>query len=539
MEGVIYLVLFSAGLSIVLNILLKRYKIESIIGYIFTGVLIAFIFNLQDNHSHVLDKVAEFGVAFLMFSIGLEFSINKLNSMKKEVFFNGGLQVILTSITFFIISRFIFELPITTSMILSASLALSSTAIVLKLLNENQEIYKTYGQNSLGILLFQDIAVIPILLMVSIFANKEQSISDLIIVTSLSAIGIIFIMFTIGKFAISKIFHYVVESKSDELFMTLVLFLVISSAEFAHYFGFSYSLGAFLAGMIISETKYKYQVEADLIPFRDVLLGIFFVVVGMQVDLAYIFPNLFTILAILIGVLLIKSLIIFLIMKFQYKKKTSIQTALILSQVGEFSFVVFELAKIHNLFNEEFAQPFTVAIVISMVITPFIFRNLDKIISKISKSKSLDEDELLQNINKNHVIVCGYGRFGQKIVKKLKELNIYAIAIEKNTSLSSLAKENGDRVIFGDASNKHIMDKCNILNAKAVIIAIDNEEKTISVSRHIKTTYKNLDVFVKVSSKKAEAKLKDFGMRYVINDIDHTAKALITFMITKEGDELI
>jgi CPA2 family monovalent cation:H+ antiporter-2 len=537
MSSILYIIIFSAGLSLILNIFLKKIKIESIIGYILTGVIIAFMFNLQHNKSDILDKIAEFGVAFLMFSIGLEFSLSKLKQMKKEVFLNGTLQVVLTSLTFFIITKIILDLPTTTSIILSCSLALSSTAIVLKLLNENQDIYKQYGQNSLGILLFQDIAVIPILLMVSIFANANESISDLLILTTLSALAVIFIMFTVGKFIISKIFELVIDSKSDELFVTLVLLLVISSAEFAHYFGFSYSLGAFLAGMIISESKYKYQVEADLIPFRDVLLGIFFIAVGMQVDLAYIPVNILTILAILISILAIKSFIIFAILKFQFKTKISLQSALILSQVGEFSFAVFELAKINNLFDDSLTQPITISIVISMILTPFIFRKLDKISSIFSKDNSVEN--ILDREQKEHIVVCGYGLLGQRVVKNLKDLNLYVVAIEKNLNLVNKAKDNNDIVIFGDASKKHIIDEVNVSNAKAVIIAIDNEDKILSVVENIKTNYQYLDVFVKVSSRKDELKLQKFGIKYVVNDIEHTSKILINFMMNKESEKLI
>lgn len=537
MQDLIYIVILAIGISLVLNIFLKRIKVESIIGYIITGIALTFIFDLEGKN-HTLDKIAEFGVAFLMFSIGLEFSINKLKSMKREVFVYGLAQVFITSSIFFILINTFLELSTQTAIILSASLALSSTAIVLKLLNESQDIYKRYGQNSLGILLFQDIAVIPILLMVSIFASSQASLSSLLIDTSLSAIAVIILMFLGGRYLIPTIFKIIVDSKSDELFIVFALFLVITSAEFAHYFGFSYSLGAFIAGMIISESKYKYQIEADLIPFRDILLGVFFVAVGMQVNLTHIPENFGSILATLLIILVVKASVIFTILKInKFNKKISIKTAIILSQVGEFSFAVFELAKINNLFSgsETITQTVTIAIVISMILTPFVFRYLDKIGSLFENY----HENILDNEQRDHVIVCGYGMLGQKVMKHLKELNIQAIAIEKNRKLIDIAKERNDIVTFGDASKKHILKHAHIKKAKAIIVAIDNAEKIKVLVKMLKNDYKDVDTFVKVSSNKDVEHLKDAGMKYIVNDIEHTSKTLINFMLNKDGDKLI
>jgi len=289
-------------------------------------------------------------------------------------------------------------------------LALSSTAIVLKLLNDSRKIYKTYGKNAVGVLLFQDMAVIPILLMISILANSQNDVTTLLIDTLISAITFLALSFLLGKYILPHFLAFAGNTKSDEIFITTILLLVIGSAQMAHSFGFSYSLGTFIAGMIIAKTHFKHQIEVDLIPFRDLLLGIFFVSVGMQLNFSIIPANIGIILSILFGVILIKASIIFLIIHLFYKTQTSLKTAIILAQVGEFSFVIFELAKINGLFLESgLSQIILIVIIFSMFLTPFIFNHLHMITKWFLKDVT-DNEELVEKSNiTEHVIVCGYG----------------------------------------------------------------------------------------------------------------------------------
>ena len=270
MLGIIVATLF---IAIVVNLILKRFQLPTIIGYILTGTIIAYTFSLHDAvNNHTLKEIAEFGIVFLMFTIGLEFSIEHLKKMKREVFFTGSLQIICTSAFVILICIYILDFDFTSSIIIGAALSLSSTAIVLKTYNETREIKKRHGQRVLGILIMQDIAVIPILLMISIFKLEgDQSILYIIGETTLAAIALLLVLYFCGKYLLEPFFTHVTKSNSEELFVASVLLIAIGSSYLAYYFGFSYSLGAFIAGMMISETKFKHQVESDLTPFRNIL----------------------------------------------------------------------------------------------------------------------------------------------------------------------------------------------------------------------------------------------------------------------------
>jgi len=253
-------------------------------------VVISNIFHLDHK---TIEIVAEMGIVFLMFMIGLEFSPSKLKSMKKEVFGFGFAEMSIVSAVFGIFFWLVFKIDLRISLIIGSAVALSSTAIVLKLLNENREISKPYGRISLGILLFQDISVIPVLISISVLVNKDANLISLIIKTLGGFLALIVFIWIYAKFVAPFIISQAVKTKSDEIFMVSVLFVVLTAAEIAHFFGLSYSLGAFLAGMILSETKYKYQIEADLVPFRDLLLGIFFLSVGLMVNIFFVINNIF------------------------------------------------------------------------------------------------------------------------------------------------------------------------------------------------------------------------------------------------------
>ena len=251
------IIIVTLFVSTFLNLLLKHFQIPTIIGYIATGIIIAYGFNLHSAvHNHDLKIIAEFGVVFLMFTIGLEFSIQHLISMKKEVFLYGGLQVLLSALFFGFIANTVFGIEPKSAIIIAFALALSSTAIVLKTLNENGGINQIYGRKVLGILLFQDIAVIPILLMITIFSVEDKSISSLLVETAIDATILLIGLLLIGKYLLEPFFYYVSKSKSNEIFISSILLIVIGASYLAHAFSFSYSLGAFIAGMMIAETQY-------------------------------------------------------------------------------------------------------------------------------------------------------------------------------------------------------------------------------------------------------------------------------------------
>ncbi|MDH3903374.1 MAG: cation:proton antiporter, partial [Xanthomonadales bacterium] len=294
MQNLVPIILAAVALATALNVLLRRFGMPTVVGYIITGILIGSFLDIDTRADTSLQQVAEFGIVFLMFTIGLDVSFSRLREMKKEVLAFGLSQVVGTAILLGGIAHLGFNLEIKSAIIIGSALALSSTAIVLKMLNENGQMKSDVGRSSLGILIFQDIAVVPILLMVTIFTTTDKSLAALLGQTALDAIIVLGILFVIGKYMLGHLFRIVSNTNSKEIYMGSILLTVVGSSYLAHYFGFSYSLGGFIAGMMIADTIYKYQVEADLIPFRDLLLGVFFVSVGLQIDLNVVVQNLLT-----------------------------------------------------------------------------------------------------------------------------------------------------------------------------------------------------------------------------------------------------
>jgi CPA2 family monovalent cation:H+ antiporter-2 len=405
-------------IALLFNIPLAKFKVPPIIGYIFTGIIITNLFHIDHK---TIELVAEIGIVFLMFLIGLEFSPEKLKSMKKEVFLFGFLEMTIVGGIFGLFFWLVFNVDVRVSFILGSAIALSSTAIVLKLLNESREISKPYGRISLGILLFQDIAVIPVLIAISLIVNKDTPFLPLVLKTVEGFIGLGIFIYVFGKYIAPFVITQATKTKSDEIFLVTVLLVVLTAAETAHFFGLSYSLGAFLAGMILSETKYKYQIEADLVPFRDLLLGIFFVSVGLMVNVDFVIENIFSIILLTIGFMLFKAFLIFLMLfKFVKHRRVAIKTAFILSQIGEFAFVIFSLLGKYNLVDENLLQKLIVVTVISMILTPFIIRYIYKIADIFDKEvQNFEEYEIKPANVKGHIILIGYDKIGQRIARKL------------------------------------------------------------------------------------------------------------------------
>jgi len=431
MEHLLIGLIVTIGIATIVNVYLKKLDIPTVIGYIFTGFAIAQIFHFGDDSKETLSHLAEFGIVFLMFTIGLEFSIAQMKAMKKEVFVYGALQVILSGLLFTFLAFTFFDITVKNAIVIGMALSLSSTAIVLKVLNENGEIHSEYGRVVLGILLFQDLAVIPMLLMISIFTSVNASVPELLLETLVSAIIVFAILFVVGKYFIERFFDWVTGSNSEEIFLAAVILTVIAASVLAEYFGFSYSLGAFIAGMTIAETKYRYRIESDLVPFRDILLGVFFVTIGMQIDVSVVSSFIFTILGLLVAIMLLKALVIFVAMKYFMQKRSAIKSALALMQVGEFGLAIFALANANQIISNQTNQIMIVTVVLSMILTPFILKKIKALANIFFEEPTVLRERALVSTGFNeHIIVCGYGAVGKQLVEKFKESDILYVIIE-------------------------------------------------------------------------------------------------------------
>ena len=539
MEQVILMMLATGAVSVILGIILKRFDVPPIVGYILSGIILVNVIGSNLENSHVLEQIAEFGIVFLMFSIGLEMKLENLIQMRRQVFVYGGLQVGLSILFFTLLAHFLFSLDFKTSLVIGGALSLSSTAIVLKILNDTNKITNYYGQNSLGILIFQDLAVIPILLVLAILSNSSSSIGNLLSDIILSGVVLLIVMVIFGKYFLNHILKLVNKAKAHELFIMIVLIIAIGSSFLAHYLGFTYSMGAFIGGMLIAETHYKHQVEADLIPFRDLFLALFFVTVGMQIDIQFFISHILEVFALSIIIMVIKALIIFGIIYKFVGKRVAFETSLAICQVGEFSFVVFTQATQSSILDATTGQLLTLAVIISMVLTPFILKNIKYITERFLQKANKDVE--IVNTSKealeNHVIVCGYGSFGKQILLNLKKENMEHIAIIDSYEFFENALEHGEKVIFGNPAQKHILEEAGIARAKAVIIALHDVENIILLSHTVKELNDKVKILAKVTKKSVlpdNIDSEDF-----IDIYDCTAEMLVERVDEVKKEELI
>jgi CPA2 family monovalent cation:H+ antiporter-2 len=522
------------GISIVINIFLRRLGISQIIGYIFTGTIVAYAFDLRAvSNSHILGLVGEFGIVFLMFTIGLEISLAKMDTMKKEIFGNGLMQVGLTAAVVYIVGYYLFNLDVKSSLIISLAFALSSTAVVLSHLKSSKEIYTPYGQKATGILIFQDIAVIPILILMTVLTNEgNESIYVILQDTFLSAIFVFGLLFIAGKKLMTWLLHFSSSSKLDELFMGSVLFIVVSASLLAHYMGFSYSLGAFVAGMIIAETKYHHKVESDIAPFKDLLLGTFFVVVGMKIDIALFIENLGFVIGLFFIVLILKTAIMYLLLRLSSSKLTSLKTALALSQVGEFSFVIFAVASMGGLLDDSLAQFLVLVVIFSMIITPFFITRINKIVEFFIKEKDTVTDISFLTTKKNHVVVCGYSIIGKFVAMHLDELDAPYVIIDNSHKHVEEAFLDGREVYLGDMSKLSILNALHVEDAAAVIVTLDNLEKKRLICETVLQHTKNVNLIVKVVSLEEKEALADLDVTVIVDGKLEVARVLVERMLS-------
>jgi len=549
MEHVLWIISTAAVFAMIFNVSLKRLGISPVLGYIVSGIIISHLFNLPAFNQHTLHEIAEFGIVFMLFTVGLEFSLSNFKRLLAEVLFNGLLQLVITSGFFTLLAFYVFQISLKGSILTGAAMALSSTAIVLKYFTDKREMDRPYAREAVGILIFQDLAVIAILIMAGIFTKAGDSLGGLLLNTFFGALFVFFLIFFAGRYVLNRFLGWIAETHSHELFLTAILLILVGASVLAHAFGFSFALGAFLAGMMIAETHYKYQVEADLAPFRDLLLGVFFVSVGMQINLVALFGRFGVILVMVIGVMSVKALIIFLILIFKRSKNTSIKTAVALSQVGEFSFVIFEEISSAHMISRDHAQMMIIVVTISMFLTPLVLLFMDFVIERLRRQRSgramdeIPEEEDMPGTGRvveegektrldNHIIVCGYGYYGQKIVDRLVEQNMPYIVIEFQRSLVELARRRGHEVLFGNAGQKSILKKAGIRDALSVIISIEDEKKAILISQRIVSIDPDINIVVKSSHRQAFDLLKKYRNYYIIDEHEELAKLLVHYAVT-------
>jgi CPA2 family monovalent cation:H+ antiporter-2 len=460
-----------------------------------------------------------------MFSIGLEFSLPQLYAMRKKVLGLGGAQVFLTLAVVMTVAK-LAGLDWPAAFVIGAALAMSSTAIVSKILAERVDLNSRHGRLSIGVLLFQDIAVVPVLVLIPALGVVGANLTDVLGMALLKAAGMLLFLFTIGKWLINPWFNLVAGQRSRELFVMNVLMVTLLLAFATKSAGLSYALGAFIAGMLISETKFRYQVESDIAPFRDILLGLFFISVGMLLNLQQIAANLGLVLLILLAFVLLKAAIVSLVIRLmQYEAGVAIRTGLILAQAGEFSFVILALGVEQHLISGPALQLVLAAALLSMVLAPFMIQFNGRITRKLVSSYSRNSGQIVQDIDDgskhlhNHVIICGYGRSGQYLGRFLQEESIPFVALDIDPSRVLEAAAAGENVMFGDAARRVVLEAAGAARAKALIISYADNRAAMKILHIVQEKYPQLPVIVRTVDDSNMEALREAGATEVVPEI--------------------
>jgi len=500
-------------------VLFRRFNLPPVLGYLLVGSLIGpHALNLMQDVSRA-QHLAEFGVVFLMFSIGLEFSLPKLYAMKRIVFGLGLLQV-LVSMLLIAGLVMLFGISWQLGIALGGVFAMSSTAVLTKLLAERFQLDSAHGREIMGVLLFQDLAVVPLLVLIPSLTQPPEKLAMLLGVALLKAVVVLAVILVFGQRLMRKWFHFVARAKSSEVFVLNVLLITLGLAYVTELAGLSLALGAFVAGMLISETEYRLQVEEDIKPFRDVLMGLFFVTIGVKLDLNILLGLWWQVLLVLLALLLIKALVVgMLSWRLGSTSGNAIRSALWLCAGGEFGFVL--LGEIAHL-PKTVEQVALTTLVLSMLAAPFIVHYSEKLVMRFVASEWLLRSMQLTRIaaqsmgTEKHAILCGYGRSGQYLARFLGQEGVNYIALDLDPDRVREAAGAGENVVFGDVGRRDALMAAGLMRASVVIITFNDTGLAEKVLHHVQALRPDLPVVVRTGDERDLGRLSKAGAAEVV-----------------------
>ena len=489
--------------SLPISFLFHKLDLPAIVGFLITGMIIGPYGARLIPDSHVVSILAEIGVVILMFTIGLEFSLTRI-MQNLHLVIGGGLQIFLTGGAVYLLSILI-GYPPSLSLFFGFLFSLSSTAIVLKMYSDRGEIDSPHGKLSTAILLFQDLCVVPMILLIPIMANTELTSYLVIALTLTKAIIAVIVIFISARLLVPRILYHIVSLRSREFLVLFVILLCLGTAWLTHMFGLSLALGAFIAGLIISESEYSFQIVVDILPFRDYFSSIFFTSVGMLLHLNFFVNHWIYIIGITAGVIFLKGILVFITAKIlRFPLRTAIITGLSLAQVGEFSFLLAEQGKGYGLIQEELYQTFLASAILSMLLAPLLIRISSELSFKIQSIFSLQPEPPERSEEtpiSNHVIIAGYGLNGQNLSRVLKETGIPFLVLDINGERVKQVKSLGLPILYGDITHREILSKAGAQRAKMIVFAISDPMATrrgVLITRQM-----NPDIYIMVRTRYA------------------------------------
>jgi CPA2 family monovalent cation:H+ antiporter-2 len=533
------LILLASAVGVV--VLFRRLAMPPIIGYLVVGAFVGPHALALVSGTEQYRNIAEFGVVFLMFSVGLEFSLPQLMAMRRTVFGFGGAQVaVVTAIGLAVATAF--GESWRAGLVLGGVIAMSSTAIISKMLAEKSQLHSQHGRQIMGVLLFQDLAVIPLLVLIPALSLSGEAIMGAIGVALLKAAVVLAIVLWLGQRLMRALFDLVAKQRSSEIFVLSVLLVTLGLAWVTEMAGLSLALGAFLAGMLISETEYHYQVADYIKPFRDVLLGLFFVTIGMLLDAGVLVRHFAAVAAIFAFLLAVKCAVIYALSRaFGSPHPTALRVALPLAPAGEFGFVLLSLAGREQAIDALTLQVVLAATLLSMLLTPFVVARMDRIVLYFARGEWTQRALALHTLavqtmrTRGHVIVCGYGRSGQSLAHFLERENVPVIALDSDPERVREAAAAGDSVVYGDASRREVLVAAALTRASAVVVSFADTPRALSILAHVREVRPEVPVIVRTFDDTDVARIKAAGAAEVVAEVVEGSLMLATQTMMQLG----
>lgn len=506
--------------SVAIVIIFKQLGLSPALGYLVAGAAIGpFGFGVLTS-TETTKSIAELGIVFLLFAIGLELTFSRLMEMRKYVLGFGSLQVIVTSSAITFICHYYFHLSLESSIIIASALTLSSTAIVMQVIAENAEQSTRVGRLAFSVLLMQDLAVIPILVLLPLLTKTDLNLSSALGGALINAVIAMVIIIVVGRLFLRPIYRVIVESKNDVLFLSFTLIIILGSSYLSHYLGLSFALGAFVAGLMVAETEYKHRVEEEILSLKSLLLGLFFMTIGMSFDFDLLLSSLPYIILASLGLILIKgSIIVALCRICRIPLAPAIHTGLLLSQGGEFAFVVFLMAVRENFMEVDVSQFLMTVVTCTMALTPLLAAIGRKAKGYLYTKEVLHDNKLKREIGdiSKHVVVIGFTKVGRIVTYILRKRGVEYVALDSNHRNVRLEKENGYNIYYGDAMNLDILNYMGVARAESVIVAMEDEIACMRVTRFVHQHFPNTSVITKSESINNAGRFKKVGATLVVS----------------------
>jgi CPA2 family monovalent cation:H+ antiporter-2 len=537
-------ILIILALSVVGIAVFRFLDIPAVLGYLIVGLLAGDHAFGWIHDTHAIEQIAEIGVVFLLFTIGLEVSIPRLMAMRNIVVRIGVTQVIVSTLSTMVVGIWVVGLSWQVAFAVGGALTMSSTAIVTKLLTDSYELHLPHGNISLGVLLFQDLAVVPFLVLIPIFATQGSgSLMEPISLALVKGALAFAVIFYAGQYLVRPAVRAIAAAHSHELFTLFILLIALLAAWLTWQLGLSLAMGAFLAGIMLAETEFQHHIENEIRPFRDVLMGLFFISVGSQFDWHIIYLDPVDVAVLTTGLILGKGLAIMVITNYAgYTRGIAIKAGILLGQGSEFGFAVLAVAITSGLMELELSQPIIASIILSMAISPLLIKYNDVVACHFDPpyraSLSQNENRIAEASARldGHVILCGFGRTGQTLAQFLSRVNTPFIAIEIDSNIVTEAREAGEPVFLGDSSNPAILRSAGIARARVLVISFTEIKTSENIAKAVRELAPEIPMIIRTRDDRHLERLLEYGADAVVADTVESSIIIARHTLTSLGE---